>query len=84
MFCYLSVITPVQLSVGYSCVSCKPWHQFLEEEKMCTYEILLQLRRIPRENLTDLDNAGRQALLKEFLQEKLDKDYYSNTRLKFM
>ena len=51
---------------------------------MCTYEILLQLRRIPRENLTDLDNAGRQALLKEFLQEKLDKDYYSNTRLKFM
>lgn len=51
---------------------------------MCTYEILLQLRKIPRKNLTDLDNAGRQALLKEFIQEKLDKDYYSNTRLKFM
>lgn len=80
----LLVISPVQLSVEYSCVSCKPWHQFLEEEKMCTSEILLQVGRIPRENLTDLDNEGKQALLKEFLQEKLDRDYYSNTRLKFM
>ena len=85
MFClYSSIIFPVQLSVEYSCVKCKPWHQFLEEEKVCTSEILLHLRRIPRENLTDLDDAGRQALLKEFLQEKLEKNYYSNTRLKFM
>ena len=51
---------------------------------MCTTEILLQLRRIPRENLTDMDTLGKQARLKEFLREKLDKDYYSNTRLKFM
>ena len=77
-------ISPVQFSVEYSCVSCKPWHQFLEKEEMCTTEILLQLRRIPRENLTDMDTLGKQALMKEFLREKLDTDYYSNTRLKFM
>ena len=51
---------------------------------MCTTEILLQLRRISRENLTDMDTLGKQARLKEFLREKLDKDYYSNTRFKFM
>ena len=34
--------------------------------------------------MTNLDNEGEEALLKEFVKENLDEDYYSNTRLKFM
>ena len=73
-----------QLSIEYTCVKCKPWHRFLEMEETCTSEILLELRRINQANLTILDHEGEQALLKEFVKEKLDEDYYSNTRLKFM
>ena len=82
MFCQSQF--SVQLVVEYTCVSCSPWHQFLEREEECASEILLELKIIPRENLTELDEEGKQDLLKEYVKEKLDKDYYSNTRLKFM
>ena len=82
--CIFAHFSSVQLSVEYTCVKCKPWHRFLEMEETCTSEILLELRRITQANLTNLDHEGEQALLKEFVKEKLDEDYYSNTRLKFM
>ena len=82
--CLVPHVSSAQLTVEYTCVKCKPWHRFLEIEETCTSEILLELRKITPENLTNLDNEGEQALLKEFVKEKLDEDYYSNTRLKFM
>ena len=81
---FVAHFSSAQLFVEFTCVKCRPWHRFLEMEETCTSEILLELRRITPANLTNLDHEGEQALLKEFVKEKLDKDYYSNTRLKFM
>ena len=68
----------------YTCARCKPWHQFLESEETCSLDILVELKRISQENISALDEEGIKDLLRDFVREKLDEDYFSNFRLKFM
>ena len=84
---YLTFTDPFhfQLSVEYTCCArCKPWHQFLESEETCSLDILVELKRISQENISALDEEGIKDLLRDFVREKLDEDYFSNFRLKFM
>ena len=73
-----------EMNVSYSCVQCYPWHQLITKNDDCVETLLYLLKRLEKQDFDIMPKANKVFVLKQFVVERLDETFYTQSKLLYM